>query len=569
MMGATKPARRQLVASALVLGYLVLVPAFLSDPLVTRSYYLLQDWIGAVVYAAAMLAAAYGAWRGVGAGWHPRAIPGLGTVLLAAAVLLLALWAGTYWIMLDYPLTRDELMAEFDAAVFAAGKLAEPVAREWRGFVPALVPAFRLPVAGDAALVSNYMPGNALMRAGFGLLGQPQLLNPLLAALGFVAMWDTARRVFPAFAPAVWVVLAGYVLSAQVLANAMTSYAMTGHLAFNAIWLALFLRDRAWSHALAMLVGVWAMGLHQVVFHPLFAGPIILTLLVRRRWALFAVYAAVYAAALVGWMLYPGLALASAGVAPAPGSGGGGFGSFFADRVIPLVTNINPYALPLMIYNLLRFFVWMPAFCLPLLLWSVRPARRGDALAIALLASLAATTAAVVVLLAYQGHGWGYRYWHALIPGILILTGYGLREWWARDRKLAANAVTWLGAVTLLVLPFLFVTTHRFIAPYDTLTRLIDRQTADFVILETDPPGSAVDQVRNRADLSNRPLIVGSHALDPGMVRELCRRGSVTFVRKRRFHLVQFGRAVADGTPAYDALERWLAAQPCWRRVVP
>lgn len=568
MGGGTKPARIQLVASALVLGYLALVPAFLHDPLVTRSYYLMQDWLGAAVYAAAMLAAAYGAWR-AGPGWYPRAIPGIRTVASIAAVLLLALWAGTYWIMLDYPLTRDELMAGFDAAVFTAGRLAEPVAREWRAFVPALVPDFRLPVAGDAALVSAYMPGNAAMRAAFGFLGAPQLLNPLLAALGFIAMWDAARRVFPDFAPAVWVVLAGYLLSAQVLANAMTAYAMTGHLAFNAIWLALFLRDRAWSHALAMLVGVWAMGLHQVVFHPLFVGPIILTLLARRRWALFAIYAAVYAAALVGWMLYPGLVMASAGVAPAAGAGSGGIGNFLAERVIPLVTSLNPYTLPLMIYNLLRFFVWMPAFCLPLLLWSVRPARRGDVLAIALLGSLAVTTAAVVILLAYQGHGWGYRYWHALIPGVLLLTGYGLREWWREDRRLAANAVTWLGAVTLLVLPFLFVTTHRFIAPYDALTRLIEGQNADFVILETDPPGSAVDQVRNRADLTNRPLIFGSHALDPEMVRELCRRGSVAFVRKRSFHLVQFGESLVDGTPAYDALERWLAAQPCWRPVVP
>ena len=567
-MGVVRGARIQLVASALVLGYLALVPAFLSDPLVTRSYYLRQDWLGAAVYAAALLASAFVAWR-AGSAWQPRTVPGRRAVLAVAGMLLLALWGGTHWIMLDYPLTRDELMAGFDAAIFTAGKLAEPVATEWRSFVPALVPDFRLPVAGEAALVSNYMPGNALMRAGFGWLGAPQVLNPLLAAVGFVAMWDAARRVFPDCAPAVWVVLAGYLLSAQVLANAMTSYAMTGHLAFNAIWLALFLRDRGWSHALAMLIGAWAMGLHQVVFHPLFVGPIILTLVVRRRWGLFAVYAAVYAAALIGWMLYPGMVLSSAGVAPATGAGSDGIASFLTERVIPLVANINPYALPLMIYNLLRFFVWMPAFCLPLLMWSVRPAKRGDVLAIALLASLAVTTVAVVLLLAYQGHGWGYRYWHALIPGILILCGYGLREWWGQDRPLAARAIPWLGAVTLLVLPFLLVTTHRFIAPYDTLTRLIDRQRADFVILETDPPGSAVDQVRNRPDLSNRPLIFGSHALDPDMVRELCRRGSITFVRKRRFHLVQFGESLVDGTPAYDALERWLAAQPCWRPVMP
>lgn len=566
-MGVMKSARMQLVASALVLAYLTLVPAFLSDPLVTRSYYLRQDWVGASVYIAAMLAAAFGTWR-LGTAWSPRAVPDMRLILAMTAALILALWAGTYWIMLDYPLTRDELMAGFDARIFAAGKLAEPVAQEWREFVPALVPEFRLLTEGDAVLASNYMPGNALMRAGFSLFGAAQLLNPLLAGLGFLAMWDAARRLFPDCPPAVWVVTAGYLLSAQVLVNAMTYYAMTGHLAFNAIWLALFLRDRAWSHALAMLIGVWTMGLHQVVFHPLFVGPIILTLVVQRRWGIFAIYAAVYAAALLGWMLYPGMVVASAGVAPVAGAGAG-LDGFLAERVLPLLANISSYTLPLMIYNLLRFFVWMPAFCLPLLLWSFRPAKRGEVLPFALLSSLAVTTVAVVLLMAYQGHGWGYRYWHALIPGILILCGYGLREWLREDRRLAEHAVIWLGAVTLPVLAFLLVTANRFVAPYDALTRLIDRQTAQFVILETDPPGSAIDQVRNDADLANRPLVFGSHALDPEKVAELCRRGSVTLVRKSRFELVPFGQALVDGTAAYDQLERWLSAQPCWRPVAP
>jgi hypothetical protein len=566
-MGVMKSARMQLVASALVLAYLTLVPAFLSDPLVTRSYYLRQDWVGASVYIAAMLAAAFGTWR-LGTAWSPRAVPDMRLILAMTAALILALWAGTYWIMLDYPLTRDELMAGFDARIFAAGKLAEPVAQEWRDYIRALVPDFYLPMAGNTALVSSYMPGNALMRAGFEALGAPQLLNPLLAGIGLVAMWDVARRLFPDCAPAVWVITAGYLLSAQVLVNAMTSYAMTGHLALNAIWLSLFLRNRAWSHACAMVVGIWAIGLHQVAFHPFAVGAIILTLLLDRRWGLFAAYAVVYAAALAGWMIYPSWVMDSVGASPGAASGGVGVGSFVTERIVPMIAKISPYTLPLMIYNLLRFFVWMPAFCLPLLLWSVRPAKRREVLPAALLASIGVTTAAVVLLMAYQGHGWGYRYWHAIIPHVLLLCGYGFREWLGEDRQLARRAVTLLATVTLLVLPFLLVTSQRFVVPYDKLTRLLDRQTAEFVIVETDPPGSAVDQVRNRADLTNRPLLLGSHALDNDLVRELCRRGTVTLVRKSRFHLVQFGQALVDGTAGYDELERWLAQQPCWRPVV-
>ncbi len=565
-MPTSSQSRGPLLLGAGVIAYLVIVLAFLSDKLVTRQYYLRQDAVGGIVLAAALLAAALLGARGPRRSL-PLSPPGWLPVLLLACLLVLALWGGTYWIMFDYPLTRDELMVGFDAEIFGSGKLAQPLAEQWRAFRPALAPDFLMPIEGNVALVSNYMPGNALMRLGMERLGDAALLNPLLAAVGLVAIWDTARRLFADCAPAVWVVVAGYVLSAQILTNAMTSYAMTGHLAFNAVWLALFVRDKWWSHALAMAVGLWAMGLHQVVFHPLAVGAIILTLLAQGRWRLFAVYAVVYAAGLAGWMLYPGYVLGTVGAEAAAG-GSKGLGDFIVQRVVPLLAAFNPYSLPLMMYNILRFFVWNAAFCLPLLLCSVSAVLRHELLPLGLAGSLLVTTLAVVALMAYQGHGWGYRYWQAVLPAILLLTGYGFREWLGRDHRLATNAVLGLGIVTLAVMSFLFLAAHRFVAPYDALTRLIDRQQAEFVILETDPPGTAIDQVRNRADLSNRPLIFASTELDPAQVRELCRRGSVTFVRKRQFALVPFGISLVDGTRAYDSVERWLEGRPCWRAPV-
>ncbi len=565
-MPTSSQSRGPLLLAAGVIAYLVIVPAFLSDALVTRMYYLRQDAAGGVVLAVALLAAALLGARGSRRSL-PLSPPGGLPVVLLALMLVLALWAGTYWIMLDYPLTRDEVMVGFDAAIFASGKFAQPLAEQWRVFRPALAPDFLMPIKDNVALVSNYMPGNALMRLGVERLGDAALLNPLLFAVGLVAMWDAARRLFVDCPAAVWVVLAGYVLSAQILTNAMTAYAMTGHLALNAVWLALFVRDKWWSHALAMAVGIWAMGLHQVVFHPLAVGTIILTLLAQGRWRLFAVYAIVYAAGLAGWMLYPGYVLGTVGAQAAAG-GSEGLGDFIVQRVVPLLAAFNPYSLPLMMYNILRFFVWNAAFCLPLLLWAVPAMRRRELLPLGLAGSLLVTTLAVVALMAYQGHGWGYRYWHAVLPAILLLTGYGFREWVGHDPRLATNAVIGLGIVTLVLMPFLFLAAHRFVAPYDALTRLIERQTAEFVILETDPPGTAIDQIRNRADLSNRPLIFASTELDPAQVRELCRRGSVTFVRKRQFALVPFCISLVDGTKAYDSVERWLQGKPCWRAPV-
>ena len=90
------------------------------------------------------------------------------------------------------------------------------------------------------------------------------------------------------------------VCSSQFLITAMTPYAMTAHLALNMIWLWLFLRDTRGAHALAAGVAFVACGLHQVVFHPLFAAPFILSLLRARRWKLAGDYGAADARRHVG-----------------------------------------------------------------------------------------------------------------------------------------------------------------------------------------------------------------------------------------------------------------------------
>src|SRR6266852_644436 len=84
--------------------------------------------------------------------------------------------------------------------------------------------------------------------------------------------------------------------SSQFLITAMSPYAMTAHLALNMVWLWFFLRDTRAGHLMAAGVAFVACGLHQVIFHPLFAAPFLLSLLVARRWKLAAYHGVVYAA---------------------------------------------------------------------------------------------------------------------------------------------------------------------------------------------------------------------------------------------------------------------------------
>lgn len=543
--------------SAAALVFVVVLLGFVSDTLVTRIYYLEQDRYVGLLFAAALAVLALR----TPALTRAVPVPTGRMVWVLAAVLVAGLWAGTYWLMRDYPVTRDELMARFDAQILATGRAAMPVAEQWRAFTIALVPNFLEPVEGYGVWVSSYMPGHALLRALFGKVADPALLNPALAGIGLVALAGVARRLFPQQAGAQWTVIAGYVLCAQILTNTMTSYAMTAHIAVNCLWLLAFIKDRWWSHAAAMALGIVGIGLHQIIFHPLFVAPILLTLLPRRRFVLLGVYGAVYAAALAGWIGYHGWA--TGGIATVSGDGGGPI-EFLLRRAWPLLTQINSYTVPLMLYNLLRFAVWMPVFVAPLALLAWPAVKTREGLAAPLLGGVVLTLVAMAWLQAFQGHGWGYRYMHGVIPNILLLAGMGYARWAEQDRARAQGFVAVCALATLPALALLAVTTRAFITPYAALSERIERQQSDFVLVETVFPGSAVDQVRNRPDLTNRPLVFSTEFLPFAGFRTLCQRGSVVLLTKDQFRLHPFSHPRPRRADA-DAAMAWLKRQDCFR----
>ena len=270
--GITKPPRSlRDVALPLagVLTILGVLAAFTAPRLLPRFYFVHED--GFVLAALVALLIGF-AVRG-----EPRfamRLPPLSmtmrNVVIGATLVALLLWAGTYLVFGNYPLSRDEQMVVFDMQIFRNGQLAAPLAPEWRRYVE-VAPEFLLSLPQGAAWVSFYMPVNAMLRTLFGLVFDPAALNPALAAAGAVATFDCARRLFPAEREAQALAVLIYATSAQMLVTAMTPYAMTAHLALNMIWLSFYLRGTRGSHAAAIAIGFLAIGIHQIVFHPLFA----------------------------------------------------------------------------------------------------------------------------------------------------------------------------------------------------------------------------------------------------------------------------------------------------------
>ena len=500
-----------------------------------------QDLLPLVVLGASILAVAFWTPR-----WHlPDCLPS-GRSLLVAGLAIAALLAfGTHALLSDFPLSIDERMVVFDMAVFERLQLATPFAEQWRPYTKAVHPAFLLNDDMPTGLVSSYLPMNAFLRMAFAQLADPAFFNPLLALAGGVALLDIARRTFKDDAPACCVVLLIYALSAQMLVNAMTVYSMTGHMALNLIWLAAFLRGGRWGHTIAILTGFVATGLHQLVFHPFFVAPFVLWRLRHRDWNVVLLYGAAYSAIILWWIAYPLVAGAQVASELQQATN-----SSFPERIAGIFTIYRPDAFVTTFLNLVRFFAWQHVALVPLLLAAIAVAVRRGGLPAVLLSGIALWVVFIAAVIPFQGHGWGYRYLHGYLGSFALLAGYGYQELKGLLDRRADGLVLALTGVTLLAtIPLLFNAAHRFAAPYIAVERLVAAQRTPVVLIDDEArpgdgrTGNAIETVRNRPDLTNRPLRLSSRGLTPELLANLCRHGPIALVSLEDQYRVGFARS--------------------------
>lgn len=556
---------RSVGLAAIILASLVYLAAIIHSPVFTLYQVQKQDMPVLVALPPLLLTLSF---------WAPRlCLPKreLSPMLLLAvgAAMVLLLGWGTNSLMGNFNISRDEEMVAFDMAVFDKGRLAAHLASEWRAFALALVPAFLLNEQNPAALVSAYLPVNAMLRLAFSKVANPVYFNPLLVLSGGVALYDVARRMLGEDHRARWVVFLIYGLSAQMLVAAMTAYSMTAHMALNLVWLAAFLRGGKAGHAVAILSSFLAVGLHQIIFHCLFVVPFILWRLRQGEWRQMLIYSIALITIVGWWATYPSLVAVETGV---PSANGGGSYDFLKMRVLPLLLNRDPYAVLLMMLNLLRFIAWQNLALTPLLIASYPLARRGLGLGVPMLWGIAGLILTMTVLLPYQGHGWGYRYLHPFLGSFALLGGLGYQRLSDRLGERADGLVVALSGLTLFfAIPILFVNTRRFVAPHVALEQFIAKQKGDFILIDTHPTAgidgnwaaNAVDFVRNRPDLDNRPLRLSSNMLTVPMLGEICRRGSIRLVTVADMHRVGFGLNVPALRESFDALVHTIADRPC------
>lgn len=450
-------------------------------------------------------------------------------IWIAAITVAVVVLVGRQLILLDYDMSRDEQMATFDAAIFRSGQLAAMLSEPWPHQAGALNTDFMLPVADRSAWVSGYLPINAAIRGIFDLVGASQLVGPLAVAVGALALDACVTKIWPDQGAYRWIALLLYLGSGQVLVNGMTTYAMSLHLTLNLVWLSLFLERRTSCDVAALIVGFMAVGLHQPLFHPMFAAPILATLLLTKDWQRAAFYFFAYAMFGAFWAYWPSVTIELTGM-PLPGDQ-----QSYLTRLQSALDNGRPAGLLEMIANLLRFVTWQHLLLLPLLILGLRGAFR-SALFASFATGIILTIAVMTIILPYQGHGFGYRYLHGLIGSAILLAVHGWdRIGASRDRWTSLFKRTSIGTFVLLI-PAQLYFANAFYAPYARASHALDKLDSDYVVISGDAAPFAVDLVINEPFLQNRPIRLVEERLATTTLSDLCAEGpDIIFVKEPFF----------------------------------
>src|SRR6266850_4012098 len=319
----------------------------------------------------------------------PRAFVAGVTLVLAAAALL---------VYRAHPLSMDEYAPLFQARVFARGRLAAQVPPE---LVPRLIPDFPrwfIEAAPSGAMLSAYWPGFALLLTPFVWIGCPWLLNPLLGGATLLLAWRLAGRLWPGTSAAGWAALFT-AASPAFSVNAISFYSMAAHLAASLCFAALVIEERLF---LAGVVGSLAVALHNPLPHTLFALPWIAWLAwrpgrLRNLLVLALGYMPGVIVLLGGWM-------------------------WCRARVTHPVETRGGVFEGLMVFG--------------------RSVFAAPSLDLLLARSSLLTLAGYAFVVYDQGHGWGFRYFHAAWGALPLLAAGGLESAEATPalRKLALAA---------------------------------------------------------------------------------------------------------------------------------
>lgn len=413
-------------------------------------------------------------------GWKTGTSPRGWTIAVVLASLGAAGW-GFQGVMHGYPLSMDEYLAQFQARVFASGSVWAVLDEPVRLAGAAAQPIFINVVDHGQAWVSSYLPVHAALLALFEMAHLPGWGGAACNAGALLCLAWLSRNLWPE-RPWLAVVLTGLLaLSPQFLLAGMTYYSMPAHLLFSLLWLVAYRKGPGRGWLLLPWIGVLSMGLHQPILHAVFAAPFLLRFVWGKKWGWLAYLTGSYLAGLAAWIGWWHLTR-----------------PLFANEAASYF-KLNLFGVLLELSNMLMFMAWQVPLMMALGLWAVWHARRLDVFGRDLALSVVCSMGWMLFWPYTQGHGWGVRYWHAILGNWALLAGYGLVFLRATmSREQCGRLLVFSGAVTLLLLlPWRLWQAYDFSGPYAEMDSRMKKIKTDYVLVNGPDCWYAVDFVRN------------------------------------------------------------------------
>ena len=456
-------------------------------------------------------------------------------VMIAVVVGVFAVTAlGTHFVCHDYALSADEFMADFQARIFLRGKIAAQIPAQWLDAVRVIKPTFADYFPATHEWKATYLPVYAAMRALFQSVYLQSFLNPCLAALTVLALYGTARNIWPNEKQNALVAILLMAGSPQFLVMAMTAYSMPAHLALNTVWLWLYSRPERHGFYLAPVVGVLAIGLHQPIVHALFVTPFLFRLVLQRKWRAVSVYGLVYLLGCTAWYAWR--------LEFSPPSAG---------QIASVFRLWNPKMLVIQPMDLLLVIGWS-ALATPLLailgfgsIFREKPIIRDAALSCLL------TFGFYYFFYLDQGHGWGYRYFHGTLSCLILVAVAGWAGLVERCGDRIAQSFLCVATVASLfiALPLRCLQAESFIRPFANASEAVHSMNTSVVGIDPRLAWYSADLIRNDPFLENRPIVAALVNLRPAEVTALARAGQAHFVSREE--MKELGLATTPREPRW------------------
>jgi hypothetical protein len=379
-------------------------------------------------------------------------------------------------------------------------------------------------------------------------------LNPFLAAITVLALYGTARNIWPNERQHALLAALLLAVAAQFLLMSMTAYSMPAHLALNTLWLWLYTRPDLRRFYLAPFAGVLAICLHQPIVHALFVAPFLIRLVLERRWPVVISFGLIYLLGCAVWYTWRLHYL------PPSADAAGSIFRLFNPKMIViqpmdllLVIGWSCLATPLLavlgfrrIFRRLNVTGFVGASSREvrdshLLLLEQDPPSRRPEVGIQSKQRTILRDAALSCLLTFgfyyffcldQGHGWGYRHFHGTLSCLVLVAVAGWN--WLSQAIGQRRALIFLGSgivFSLLVqLPLRCFQAESFVRPFARAAAVFHAIPQDMVAFEGRDAWYSGDLIRNDPFLEERPLIVSIFGLTPAAMAALEKVGSVHFI---------------------------------------